>query len=60
MDHPKVEALPTSSTNQSGKGPREGEIGCYLDAVLDGDAGERVHPGDLVLKAVVVGRRRRR
>lgn len=26
----------------------------YLDAVLDGEAGERVHPGNLMLKVVVV------
>jgi hypothetical protein len=35
----------------------------YLDGVLDGDSGERVHPGDLVLQVIVVGgaegRRRR-
>jgi hypothetical protein len=35
----------------------------YLDGVLDGNSGERVHPGDLVLQVIVVGgaegRRRR-
>lgn len=30
----------------------------YLDAVLDGDAGERVHPSNLVLQEVAVGERR--
>jgi hypothetical protein len=35
----------------------------YLDTVLDGESGERVHPADRVLQVVVVGgaaRRRRR
>jgi len=31
----------------------------YLDAILDGDAGERVHPSNLVLQEVAVGERRR-
>jgi hypothetical protein len=42
------------------EGGREGGRDYYLDAVLDGDAGERVHPGNFVLQAVVAGRRRGR
>ena len=59
------QALPTTTkievTNQPKRQSHERgkAVDYYLDAVLDGDAGERVHPGNLVLQAVVMGRRRR-
>lgn len=45
-------------TNQSGEGDYCWMNDEYLDAVLDGDAGERVHPSNLVLQEVAVGERR--